>query len=186
MKQLWPRMLVQFFCGAGCCLLVGLLVFGPEVFQYRSPLFQFVAFGVVGSLTFVCVSALPFPQNSAVHLLIFPVLYWISGSHYFLTGLFFYVSMVLSVTTFRLLIFERWQPVRYVRPFLLAACVTVLFVVSTAFLSLIYGHQTPVSAMTKNMQVGSLIGFGLGIGFEVTEFLLPRHQGSSEKTAYPF
>lgn len=185
MKQLWQRMVVQFFCGAMCCLLVGLLIFGPAVFQYRSPLFQFVAFGLVGSLTFVCIATLPFPQNSIAHLLVFPALYWITGSHYFLTQLFFYVSVVLAVTTFTLLIFERWQPVRYVRPFLLAACVAVLFVVSTSILSLIYGHQTPVSAMTKNVQVGLLIGFGLGVGFDLAEFLAPQHKSSQAKTAHP-
>lgn len=80
-------------------------------------------------------------------------------------------------------IFDRWQPVRYSRPFLSAACVTVFYLVSTIILSLIYRQQALVSALAKNIPKSLLMGFGLGVGFEVAEFLLPQPEDYKTKTA---
>ncbi len=165
------RMIVLFICGAGCCILIGWLLFGTVIFHRTSPLFQFVAYGIVGSLTFVLASSIPFSQHGVVHLVIFALLYWISGSPYFLAHLFFYASVVISVISFTQLVFQQWKSFWYLRPVILAAFMGFMFTVSTFLLGMIYSHSPIISAVSKNMLAGLLIGLGLGIGFEIGHLL---------------
>ncbi len=157
--------------GTFTCVLLGLIFFGFIVFNIRSPFFQFISFGIVGSVSFSLFQLNRFREAMAINTLLFIILFLASGSEYFLTHILYFVAVIFSVYIYSIWIFQKLQSQKYLRPLILSSLFSIIFVIVTLILTFIFYSETTKILPFSNMPIGFLIGFGLGIGFEVSEYL---------------
>lgn len=94
-----------------------------------------------------------------------------AGGRFFLTHLLYFLSVVFSVYVFSKFIYGELTSIRYARPLVMASIFSIMFIVVTVILALIYPSKGMKFLPLKNMPVGFLIGLGLGTGFEISMFL---------------
>lgn len=157
--------------GTISCLLLGITFFGLEVFDIKSPFFQFVVFGLIGSISFILFKLKRYRDTLFILalLLLFEIL-WL-GSKYPITHTLGYLSVVISTYIYTKYFFNKIQGVKYARPLILASLFAIFFVIVTFALNFIYQASQGNLFPFKNMPVGFLIGLGLGIGIELSEYL---------------
>ena len=157
--------------GSVSCVILGLVFFGLNVFNFQSPFFQFFSYGIVGSVSFSLFQSHRIRDSIFINILLFIILYFASGRQYLLTHLLYFVGVVFSVYVYSTWIYKKLLSLKYVRPLILAGIFSIFFVVITLILTFIYYSDTMKILPFKNMPIGFLIGFGLGIGFEVSEYV---------------
>jgi hypothetical protein len=156
-----------------------MVFFGMKIFDVESPLFQFVSYGFIGSLAFAIFKAQRYLISLMVLTGLFVGLYFLTGAHFLVSHIFYYMSMLLSIFIFSVLIFDHLKTTKFIRPLILATMISIFFVSNTFLLSLIYSRDISSTIVFKNMFMGLLIGVGIGIGVEMA-FLLIKKEAELE------
>lgn len=151
---------------------IGAAFFGMKIFDVESPLFQFVSYGFIGSFAFALLKAQRYYISLVVLAGLFIGLYYLTGAHFLVSHIFYYISMLLSIFIFSVLIFDHLKTAKFIRPLILATMISIFFVSNTFLLSLIYSRDISSTIAFKNMFLGLLIGVGIGIGVEMGYFLV--------------
>jgi len=151
---------------------IGAAFFGMKIFDVESPLFQFVSYGFIGSFAFALFKAQRYYISLVVLSGLFIGLYYLSGAHFLVSHIFYYMSTLLSIFIFSVLIFDHLKTAKFIRPFILATMISIFFVSNTFLLSLIYSRDISSTIVFRNMFLGLLIGVGIGIGIEMGYFLV--------------
>ncbi len=73
-------------------------------------------------------------------------------------------------------LFIQTRNVIYARPLILASLFAIFFVIVTIALNFIYQAGQGKLFPFKNMPVGFLIGLGLGLGIELSEYLISKRR----------
>ena len=162
--------------GTVTCILTGITFFGLEVFETKSPFFQFLVYGIIGSISFIFFKLKRYRDALFILILLFLFdILWI-GSKFPITHLIYYLSVISGLFIFSKYFFIQTVTIKYARPLILASILALLFVVGFFTLKLIYASGQGKLLPFKNMPVGFLIGLGLGIGVELSEYLLSRSE----------
>ena len=78
------------------CIATGLIFFGGQVFDIRTPMFQFVAYALIGAVSFAFFRERHYQQGMLLSVLVFLVLFFIGGSRFPVTQLVYFVCVVGS------------------------------------------------------------------------------------------
>lgn len=163
--------------GTAASILSGFVFFGTNVFNLRSPLFQFLSFGVVGSVSFALFRANRLRDVIFANVLFFLTLFIASGNRFFLTRLFYFAVVVFSVFAYSEWVYPKLQSLKLVRPLILAGFFAICFLLVTLILTVLYHTKAMHVLPFRNMPIGFLIGLGLGIGFEISEYVIQKGVG---------
>lgn len=161
--------------GIVCCTVLGFIFFGSDVFNTRSPMFQFPVYGFVGSVAFILFKLKSYRDALFILVLVFLLEYLLTGSRYLLTHLIYFSSVVLGVYLFLRYFYNRIRRIKYAGPLILAGIFGLLFVADMLLLSIIYSHGEVKFLPLKTMPIGFLIGLGVGIGIELSEYIKARY-----------
>lgn len=179
MKSDIKTFMLTIFLGTLLGMLGGYIIYGSAILEVGHPLFQFTSFALIGSLAFYLFSKRKFYIAGAVLSALFVGLYYLNGQQHFISHSFYFVTFVISLFIYAVLIFDHLKLAWYIRPIILSAMVSVFYVSNTFVLFLIYQTEVNSSSVFKNMWVGTLIGLGLGIGIEVANKILTRLSAES-------
>jgi len=171
MNNQLKKMISFMVFGSIASVLTGFIFFGRAVFFLKSPYFQFVSYGVVGSVSFALFNFKRYRDSVFVSILLFLIFYFSSHSHHFITHFFYFLGAVFSVFIFSNWIYEKLKRMKYVRPLILAGIFSIFFVAGALILTVVYYSGTAKILSFRNMPVGFLIGLGLGMGFELSELV---------------
>lgn len=151
--------------------LAGGFFFGNQVFTIRSPFFQFLTGGLLAAVFFAFWRANKRKDAIFASLLIFVLSFFITGGHYFLTHLLYFLGIGVAVFLYAEWLFERLDKKKLLRSLALVALLTVIFIIVNLVLTFIH-YSADVQIMPfKTAPVGAIMGFGLAIGFETAEWL---------------
>jgi hypothetical protein len=153
-------------------VIVGVTFYGMNIFNVKSPIFQFVSYGFIGSLTFGLLKAQKYFMSVIIHPLLFTGLFFLTGGQFLVSHIFYYFAILISLFIFSILIFDHLATAKYLRPIILATMLSIFFVSDTFLLSLIYTTPVTSALIFRNMLIGLLIGLGVGIGIETGELLV--------------
>jgi len=171
--QLKSFILLMVF-GVITCIIFGVIFFGVNVFNLKSPLFQFVSFGIIGSVSFALFQFDRYRDAAFVSILLFLIIFLVTGGRFLFTHFLYFLGVVISILLFSTLIYQKLEHLKYIRPLVLSGIFSISFVVITLILALIYYPGIDKINLFRNMPVGFLIGLGLGVGFELSEIIAPR------------
>jgi len=155
-------------------IVIGVAFFGMKIFDVESPLFQFVSYGFIGSLAFVIFKAQRYLISLVVLIGLFVGLYFLTGAHFLVSHIFYYMSLSVSIFIYSVLIFDHLKTAKFIRLVILATMISIFFVSNTFLLSLIYSRDISSTIVFKNMFLGLLIGVGIGIGVEMACLLVKK------------
>lgn len=175
--KLFITVMIFSITGTITCLLLGVTFFGVEVFDTRSPFFQFVIYSIIGSLSFILFHLERYREAIFILVLLFLFgIIWL-GSKYPLTHTLAYLSVIIGMYIYSRYFFTQIQTIKYSRPLILASIFAILFVMVTFILTLVYHANQGKLLPFKNMPAGFLIGLGLGMGIELSEYLISQREG---------
>ncbi len=170
---------VFIIAGTTASILAGLIFFGFDIFDTKSPLFQILVYGLVGSTSFILFNMKRYRDSVFILLIIFLLDMFIFGFKYPLNRILYFLSAVAGAFLYANYFFTRSEHMKVARPLLLAGIYAILSVFVVLILSLV--HHTGQERIFPfiNMPIGFLIGLELGAGIELAEYLLIRmEQGS--------
>lgn len=165
------------FAGSLCTIILGFIFFQFRIFNVHHPLFQFVAYGIVGSVAFALFLQRSYRDAVFALILLFVLIVIVAGIYRFtllVTHSFFFLAMVFSILFFERHFYGKMVNIKIARPIVLAGIVAVTFVLASTILRLLFYPSEGQFHFFSNMPIGFLIGLGLGIGFEVSKFLYSR------------
>ena len=154
--------------------LIGLVFFGLEVFQSKSPFFQFISVGLICSLSLVLFNLKRYRDSAFILIILFLFDYMWYGSKYPITHFIYYLSVILSTYVFSRYFYVQLEKIKYSRPLILSSLLSIMFVVAYLLLTMIYSSGPGSLRPFKNMPIGFLIGLGVGIGLEMAEHILDK------------
>ncbi len=106
---------------------IGAAFFGMKIFDVESPLFQFVSYGFIGSFAFALFKAQRYYILLVVLAGLFIGLYYLTGAHFLVSHIFYYMSMLLSIFIYSILIFDHLITAKFIRPPILATIISIFF-----------------------------------------------------------
>lgn len=171
------------FSGVVGSLIVGLMVYGGNVFNTDSPGFSFLAYGLSGGFIFAFYHVRGLSETITVAVIVSAVQFAISTAWITVlnAGIWsFGVNLAVVVLAF---IFERKLAYLHQAKFLAVALwYGAMFVLLTLVVAEISGiTQMPAEVFRGNFFDGLFIGLGLGLGIEVGEALIhsiQHHRGT--------
>ncbi|GEM_PF-1308305 len=169
-KKLFLSIFSFILFGTACSILIGLLIFGTDIFNVRSPFFQFITFGMIGSVSFALFRFRRFRDSAYMNLLLFFLFYLAWGRHHVLTLVFYFSAMIFSAYVYAIWLYAR-VVFKLARPFILGVLLSSVFLVVTIILMLIYYSGRIPFFPFKNIPLGFLMGFGMAVGFEIAEWV---------------
>jgi len=182
-KQLLDSRIIIFtiLCGSLCTIILGFIFFQFRIFNIHDPLFQFLAYGIVGSVAFALFLQRRYRDAVFALILLFVLNVIVAGIYRFtllVTHSFFFLAMVFSILFFERHFYGKMANIEIARPIVLAGIITIAFLLVSPILRLLFYSSEGQFHFFSNMPVGFLIGLGLGIGFEVSKFLYSRQADS--------
>jgi hypothetical protein len=173
--------------GFAASVVIGLLVYGGEVFNPNSIGFSFVSYGLSGSFIFAFAHIRGVSDTITAAVLVSVVQFilasaWITMLN---AGIWsFGVNLPLILVAF---LFERkLAPFRHFKFVVVALLYGAMFVLLTLVGALVTGTELlPPTLFQKNFLDGLLIGLGIGVGLEGGEAFLHslEHRGAAQKHA---
>ena len=163
---------VTVIFGTAFCTFIGLLFFGLDVFNTKHVAFQFLAYGIAGSISFAMFRQKRFRDLIFLLLLLFLlnlVIVDISEPSFVITHLIFFAAVVFGIYLFAKYFYSKLENLRIARLLILASILSVMFVAATTLLWFIFSAGESQTSFLRNLPLGFLIGLGLGVGFEVAE-----------------
>lgn len=176
MKQISTKNILKFaifaLSGLSITLLTGYLFFGSEIWNIRQPMFGFTVYGVSGALFFGLLIIRRFRVAIFTIIFLFALVLFASQARFLIAQFLFYFTSITAVLIYWSRIYGNGRSWRWMRPLSLSGLFGVFYIGITVLLGIIYlgGVSRPLS----NLSVGFLIGLGLGLGFELGDWLVQR------------
>jgi hypothetical protein len=162
-----------------CCVVIGLVFYRQQVWNIYYPAFRFVTYGVVGSLFFCSLLELGLRNAIAILVLLFFIeAEFILGSFEYgrlLNDIIYFAIAPLAILVFYKVFHSKVQETTFFDPFILGALFAGASTLARFVLDI--HRQTQVQywailrpwQMVPDLAMSFLIGFGLGLGFFLTE-----------------
>jgi hypothetical protein len=162
-----------------CCLAVGFVFYRWNIFNYHDPAFQFLAFGIVGSMFFFTLRV-----NARNSLAVLFVLFVIHSGLVtralqhgtLLRDVLFFAAIAGALSLFFVVFYRPRELSRPIDPLVLATLFALTYFIAIVILDAAEGNfwrGFAFSYVTRTliplMTYGFLMGFGLGIGIFVTD-----------------
>jgi thiamine transporter ThiT len=162
------------FAGTAGAVVVGLLVYGSNVFNMESPGFSFVSFGLSGALIFAFYHVRGLSEAITASV-IASCVQFIAGSAYItmLRAIIFSFGLNIPVVALAF-VFERKLAAHQRIKFAVVSLIYgAMFVILTLLAEAVSGGAgLPATTFRENFVDGLLLGLGLGLGLEAGEALL--------------
>jgi hypothetical protein len=180
-RKLLLTVLVIVISGSVSCILLGILFFGFEVFNSKSPFFQFVAYGIIGSVSFILFNLKRYRDATFVLVLLYLFNILLFSTKYLLTGLLYFLAVIAGSYIYSAYFFNQVKNIKTSRPLILAGIYAILFLIVTLLLVFIYEPTAGKLFAIKNMPIGFLIGLGLGLGIELSDYIISQIRNDKKK-----
>jgi hypothetical protein len=180
-RKILLTVLVIVISGSVSCILLGILFFGFDVFNSKSPFFQFVAYGIIGSVSFILFNWKKYRDAIFVLVLLYLFNILLFGTKYLLTGLLYFLAVIAGSYIYSAYFFNQAKNIKTSRPLILAGIYAILFLIVTLLLVFIYEPTAGKLFAIKNMPIGFLIGLGLGIGIELSDYIISQREMDKSK-----
>lgn len=176
-KQDIKHIVLTIGFGTLCCMALGTLFFGLQIFNKELPFFQIAAFGLVGSVAFSLFYFRKYRDAIYVLIMLFIaniIIGNLTRISFLVIHLLYFSSVIIAVFLFSKYFFIQIVNMKISRPLVLASILALFFVVATGLQWVIFAkHGTPFYPL-GNLPIGFLIGLGMGVGFEISEYLYSR------------
>ncbi|MDZ7261408.1 MAG: hypothetical protein ONB05_04810 [candidate division KSB1 bacterium] len=172
--QLIVRAVVISISGFLLCLIMGYLYIGFRIFTPNNPGFQFIAFGLTGSIIF---TTLKFSglKNSifALVFLYFADIVLFKQAHInpLVGHLLHFLGIGISIYLYFLIFYCSLKELRFGKFLSLAALIATTYLIISLITGIFYQFPNFKLHVSGYTFLGFLIGTGLGIGFEVGEII---------------
>ncbi|MEJ2048292.1 MAG: hypothetical protein P8Y60_00330, partial [Calditrichota bacterium] len=103
------------------------------------------------------------------------------GTKYLLTGLLYFLAVIAGSYIYSAYFFNQAKNIKTSRPLILAGIYAILFLIVTLLLVFIYEPTAGKLFAIKNMPIGFLIGLGLGIGIELSDYIISQREMDKSK-----
>lgn len=167
-------------------IIIGVIFFQTNIFSYYSRSFVFISFGLTGAIIFAALKYRNLQDSILLAAILFIINFIIYSQHSFkfaLRDILEFTAIWLSMYLYKIWFIPKMEDKKYIRALGLGAIyagINVLagIVVMTLFI-LLYDLRIHVFPLLFSyLQVGMLVGLGLGIGFDVVEGLSHKFQKS--------
>ncbi len=171
-NKMFPKFIIFTLSGLVLTLLTGYLFFGGEILNIRQPVFGFTAYGITGSFFFGLLMVRRFRDAIFAIILLFALNLFLTHARFLVAQFLFFSTSIIAVLIYWARIYGNGRSWRWMRPLSLSGLFGVFYIGITVLLGIIYlgGVSRPLS----NLSVGFLIGLGLGLGFELGDWLVQR------------
>jgi hypothetical protein len=174
-----------------CCVVIGLVFYRQQVWNIYYPAFRFVTYGVVGSLFFCSLLELGLRNAIAILVLLFFIeAEFILGSFEYgrlLNDIIYFTIAPLAVLVFYKVFHSKVQATTFFDPLILGGLFAGASTLARFVLDIHRQTQVQYWAILRPWQLvpdlamSFLIGFGLGLGFFLTE----RRRGNESHSGVP-
>ena len=171
-KSLVYTNLIYIAAGTLSSIVIGLVVFGAEIFKYRSPFFQIPLYGLTGSLGFILFKQRRYRDAIFVFLIILILDLTIFGFKFTVTRSLYFLNIIAGTYIYVRYFYSQSVNIKYARPILLAGIYAILTIPVALMLFLIYETGNAGVFPFRNIPIAFMIGLGMGIGFEISEAAL--------------
>ncbi len=161
--------------GFSICIILGLIFFGTNIFNFYSHALQITSFGLVGAIFFSFYKYGTKKEAGFVGGLLFIINLILLGKKplliYYLRDLVFFICIYSSLILYLFFLKKYSYSLLFIRALALSLFLGVFNIFATILLVLLTTSPNidPLSAIFINARYASLIGLGLGIGFDLFE-----------------
>ena len=172
--------LLTALSGYAVCIILGLLVFGTSIFAFHYILFIITAFGFYGAVFYSVLKYFKIKNQILTAVALFILQMVLRGKLLHMTSLtvdFIYMlSLFISVLSYKIFIDKYPYTPILLRSFILPVILGLgnIFAVFATFLIFIHSITGIIWAIFRISQYSAIIGFGLGIGFDLFEIINDR------------
>ena len=176
-KQDIKHIVLTIGFGSICCMALGALFFGLQVFNKEFPFFQIVSLGLVGSVAFSLFYFKRYRDATYVLIMLFIaniIAVNLTKVSFMIIHFLYFSSVIIAVFLFSKYFFFQIANMKISRPLVLASILALFFVMATGVQWSIFAKDGMPFYPLANLPIGFLIGLGMGIGFEISEYLYSR------------
>ncbi len=168
------RILTLTIAGCAGAIVVGLMVYGSQVFSPASPGFMFVSFGLSGGLIFAFYHVRGLSETITAAVIVSTLQFIVSSTSVaMLQAGFFSFGLNLPVILLAFVFERKLAPLRQAKFIVVGLTYGAMFVILTLLVGLLGGSSgIPAEVFRNNFLDGLLLGAGLGLGIEAGESLL--------------
>jgi len=169
------NILLNTLFGSLVCIIFGVLIYGIEIFDFQSSRSQIFVFGIYGAVFFSVLKYGKRKELIFIGVLIFVVNIILQGKsitfNYFLRDLLFVSSLFSALVLYKLFIDNYSKLLITIRVLSLSILLGLFNAIATIILVQIFDapNNEMINAVMLNAQYGFLVGFGLGLGFDLYE-----------------
>jgi hypothetical protein len=168
-RQILTKFIITVALGTVFCLIVGLCFFGLKVFVFNIPASQFLIVGLTGSIFYSLLKFRSVRDAILIMILLYLANILAFGSDRFLlTRLLFFVGISGALFVFFRYFDDRIKELKFGKFLTVASLFTIMYVVCTIVLQAIYNSADFKTELLYNLDLGFLIGLGLGLGIEIS------------------
>jgi len=172
-SQILKIFLLAVAGGAGSCI-VGLLVYGSNVFNLASPGFSFISFGVSGALVFAFYHVRGLSETITAAVVVSTIQFIASSTFVSVKqALLFSFGLNIPVVVLVFVFERKLATLKQAKFVVVGLTYGAMFVLLTLVVSMVAGSgSVPAEVFQKNFVDGLLLGTGLGLGIEAGEAFL--------------
>ena len=167
------KAVIIFLCGFLGSLIIGLIFLGIRIIITTDPAFQFISYGISGSVIFALLnysSKRNFILGTLFFLALEMVLIKIHSELIFARIAYFLV-IVFSIYLYHTFFYKSTPQLKYIRIFALAGIVAIINVLLSAIGGLVMEAENLKAIIEGQSFFGLLIGLGLGVGIETGDLI---------------
>ena len=167
------KSIIIFMCGFLGSLIIGYIFLGNRIINTTDPAFQFIAYGISGSIIFALLnysSKRNFIFGTLFFLALEMVLVKIHFELIFARTVYF-LAIVFSIYLYHTFFYKTPPQLKYIRIFALAGIVAIINVILSAIGGLVMEAENLKAIIEGQSFFGLLIGLGLGVGIETGDLI---------------
>lgn len=186
MKQSLRQVLVLIaltISGTLGAIVVGLCMYGSDVFSVASPGFSFVSFGLSGSLVFAFYHVRGLSESITAAVVVSAVQFVVASQFIaWLRAALFSFGLNLPVIALAFVFERKLAPLARWKFLVVGMMYGAMFVVLTLVVDLLAGPGgLPAELFRENLLDGLLLGWGIGVGIEGGEALVHSFEHPRQK-----
>lgn len=175
MRNETNSILINALFGFAVCIIIGLLMYGFAIFDIKDSRSQLFSLGLYGAIFYSVLKYGKLKETVFIGLIIFIGNMLLQGKtqtlSFIIRDVFFFSSLFGALVLYKMFIGNFSNFPLFVRGFALSIFLGLLNIIATLILILIFNPSSFEinTAIFLNAQYASLIGLGLGIGFDLYE-----------------
>ena len=178
-KNILLEMILYTISGVFLCSLTGFMLLGSRIFVYKDPAFQFVAFGIYGSITFAFIKFRTLRDVIFVSIIIILLdlfIFQIRTPMTIFVRILYFTLLILSIFYYHNISKKFMSNLKLGKFIFLGGLYALCFGLMLLILSLIFKDSPAKSLIESQITFSLFIGSGLGLGFELYEILRSKIQ----------